>query len=65
MRSPARQTPEQPVEYATKADVQVLAAEIRALPESTDARFEKVEAELHARREADRNGPMAGCAKKP
>ena len=63
MRSPVRQTLEQPVEYATKADVQVLAAEIRALRESmeaelraqreaTDARFEKVEAELRAQREA-------------
>ena len=45
MRSPAQQVRGQPVEYATKADVQVPAAEIRGFRES-------VEAELRAQREA-------------
>ena len=62
MRSPAQQAREQPVEYATKVDFQVLAAEIRGFRESveaelraqreaTDVRFEKVEVELRTQRE--------------
>ena len=42
----------QPAEYATKADVEVLAAEVRGLRESVDARFEKVDAEIRGFREA-------------
>ena len=62
MRSPAQQVREQPVEYATQADVRVLAAEIRGLREameaelraqreSADARIEKVEGLLEGRQE--------------
>ena len=51
MRSPARQTLEQPVEYATKADFQVLAAELRALRETMEARFDKVEGLLESQHE--------------
>ena len=62
MRSPAQQMPERPVEYATQADVQILAAEIRGLREameaelraqreSADARFEKVEGLLEGQQE--------------
>ena len=42
----------QPAEYAAKADVEVLAAEIRGLREAVDARFEKVEAEIRGLRES-------------
>ena len=45
MRSPAQQALERPVEYATQADVQILAAEIRGLREA-------MEAELRAQRES-------------
>ena len=62
MRVPAQQMREQPVEYATKADIQVLAAEIRGLRESmgaelraqresTDAHFEKIEGLLEGQQE--------------
>ena len=39
---------QRPVEYATKADVEVLAAEVRGFREATEARFEKVDARLTA-----------------
>ena len=56
MRSPAQQAPAQPVEYATQADVQVLAAEIRGLRESMEAELrtlrESMEAELRTLRES-------------